>query len=141
MSESGFRNTAQNPTSTAYGMFQFLNSTWAGYGVGKTSDPRLQTVAGLRYIASKYGTPANAWAFHLAHNWYDDGGWLPPGVSIAVNNTGKPERVMGPGESALERPLDLSDRTIDRLAVAMIRGAGAAISTSSYRQGVNARSA
>jgi hypothetical protein len=47
---------------------------------------------------------------------------------------------MGPGESALERPLDLSDRTIDRLAVAMIRGAGAAISTSSYRQGVNARS-
>jgi hypothetical protein len=140
MSESGFRNTAQNPTSTAYGMFQFLDSTWAGYGVGKTSDPRLQTVAGLRYIASRYGTPANAWAFHLAHNWYDDGGWLPPGVSIAVNGTGKPERVMGPGESALERPLDLSDRTIDRLAVAMIRGAGAAISTSSYRQGVNARS-
>jgi hypothetical protein len=29
MRESGFRNTAQNPTSTAYGMGQFLDSTWS----------------------------------------------------------------------------------------------------------------
>jgi hypothetical protein len=43
--------------------------------------------------------PANAWAFHLAHNWYDDGGWLPPGVSLAVNGTGKPERVVGPNDA------------------------------------------
>src|SRR5213078_4679023 len=28
MHESGFNNEAQNPTSTAYGMFQFLDSTW-----------------------------------------------------------------------------------------------------------------
>jgi hypothetical protein len=36
--------------------------------------------------------------------------------------------------------MELSDRTIDRMAAAMIRGAGAAISNSNYRQRVNARS-
>ena len=45
MSESGFSNTAQNPSSTAFGMFQFLDGTWAGAGVAKTSDPWLQSVA------------------------------------------------------------------------------------------------
>jgi hypothetical protein len=29
-------------------------------------------------------------------NWYDQGGWLPPGVSVAVNNTGTPERLIYP---------------------------------------------
>jgi hypothetical protein len=28
---------------------------------------------------------------------YDSGGWLPPGVSMAVNRTGQPERVTAPG--------------------------------------------
>src|SRR3989337_257718 len=30
--ESGYRFGAQNPTSTAYGLFQFLSSTWASAG-------------------------------------------------------------------------------------------------------------
>lgn len=68
--ESSFRPEAQNPSSTAYGLFQFLDSTWAGTGVGKTSDPVLQTVAGLRYIRSRYGTPEEAWAFWQRNNWY-----------------------------------------------------------------------
>lgn len=93
MKESGFRNTAQNPTSTAYGMFQFLDSTWGGYGIPKTSDPRLQTIAGGRYISSRYGNPSNALAFHLRNNWYDEGGWLMPGQTVAYNGTGKPEAV------------------------------------------------
>jgi hypothetical protein len=29
----------------------------------------------------------------------DRGGWLPPGVTLAVNNTGRPERVLSPRES------------------------------------------
>lgn len=70
MKESGWRNTAQNPTSTAYGIGQFLDSTWKGYGIPKTSDPRLQVEAMARYIKARYGTPANALAFHNAHNWY-----------------------------------------------------------------------
>lgn len=70
MKESGWRNTAQNPTSTAYGIGQFLNSTWAGVGIGKTSDPALQVEAMARYIKNRYGSPSRALAFHLSHNWY-----------------------------------------------------------------------
>lgn len=70
MKESGWRNTAQNPTSTAYGIGQFLDSTWKGYGIGKTSDPALQVEAMARYIKARYGSPAAALAFHNAHNWY-----------------------------------------------------------------------
>jgi hypothetical protein len=75
MGESGFRNTAQNPTSTAYGMFQFLNSTWAGTGIRKTSDPYRQSVAGGRYIRSAYGNPGNAYAKWLRRrpHWYGAG--------------------------------------------------------------------
>lgn len=68
--ESSWNNTAQNPTSTAYGLFQFLDSTWGGYGVAKTSNPTQQAIAGLRYIQARYGSPTAAVQFHDAHNWY-----------------------------------------------------------------------
>jgi TP901 family phage tail tape measure protein len=35
-----------------------------------------------------------------SNNWYDSGGYLPVGRSIANNGTGRPERVLGPGQSA-----------------------------------------
>jgi len=80
MGESGFNSNAQNPTSTAYGMFQFLNSTWGSVGASKTSDPWGQTVAGLRYIANSYGSPLNAyskWSGRSPH-WYEKGTpWVP----------------------------------------------------------------
>lgn len=72
MKESGWRNTAQNPTSTAFGIGQFLNSTWAGVGMAKTSDPALQVEAMARYIKNRYGSPSRALAFHLSHNWYQN---------------------------------------------------------------------
>lgn len=70
MKESGWRNNAQNPTSTAYGIGQFLDSTWKGYGISKTSDPGQQVEAMARYIKARYGSPSKALAFHLSHNWY-----------------------------------------------------------------------
>jgi len=70
MKESGWNNNAQNPTSTAYGIGQFLNSTWAGYGIPKTSNPALQVEAMARYIKARYGSPSRALAFHRSHNWY-----------------------------------------------------------------------
>ena len=73
--ESGWNNNAQNPTSTAYGIAQFLNSTWASVGAVKTSDPVQQIAAGLRYIQQSYGTPANAlsqWLGRSPH-WYGSG--------------------------------------------------------------------
>lgn len=100
--ESSWRPTAQNPKSTAYGLFQFLNSTWAGTGISKTSDPRLQAVAGMRYIANRYGDPIKAQRFWRANGWYskggivepllrDSGGPIPTGTSLVQNNTGKTE--------------------------------------------------
>lgn len=67
--ESGWNNTAQNPTSTAYGIAQFLDATWAGYGP-KTSDPTLQIQYGLAYIRRRYGDPVAAWAHETAIGWY-----------------------------------------------------------------------
>jgi cell wall-associated NlpC family hydrolase len=73
--ESSWNNRAQNPHSTAYGLFQFLDSTWAGTGIKKTSDPTQQSIAGMRYIKSRYGDPNHAWSFWKKHNWYDKGAW------------------------------------------------------------------
>lgn len=92
--ESSWNATAQNPTSTAYGLFQFLNSTWAGTGIPKTSDPRLQAIAGLRYISSRYHDPIGARAFWEGHRWYESGGYLQPGFTMAYNGTNKPETIL-----------------------------------------------
>lgn len=67
--ESGWNNTAQNPTSTAYGIAQFLDTTWAPYGP-KTSDPTTQIQYGLEYIKGRYGSPSGAWAHEVQWNWY-----------------------------------------------------------------------
>ena len=68
--ESNWHPTEQNPTSSAYGIAQFINATWATTGIAKTSDPYLQIDAGLIYIDERYGTSCDAWEFHQANNWY-----------------------------------------------------------------------
>jgi hypothetical protein len=68
--ESGWDPNAQNATSTAYGIPQFLNSTWASTGIAKTSDGFRQIDAGLVYIDSRYGSPCGAWAHSQSTGWY-----------------------------------------------------------------------
>ncbi len=68
--ESGWNPNAQNPTSTAYGIAQFLDSTWASTGIAKTSDGYRQIDAGLIYINNRYGSPCAAWGHSQANNWY-----------------------------------------------------------------------
>jgi hypothetical protein len=68
--ESGWDPNAQNPSSTAYGIPQFLDSTWAGTGIAKTSDGYRQIDAGLIYIDERYGSACGAWAHSQANNWY-----------------------------------------------------------------------
>lgn len=96
--ESSWNPNAQNPTSTAYGLFQFLNGTWAQTGIGKTSDPALQTEAGLRYIKGRYGTPSGALAFHNRNNWYDAGG-VASGRGFMLKNIIAPERTLSPRQT------------------------------------------
>jgi membrane-bound lytic murein transglycosylase MltF len=68
--ESGWNPKAQNPSSTAYGIAQFLDGTWAGTGIAKTSDPYKQIDAGLIYIKNTYKTPCAAWAHSQSTGWY-----------------------------------------------------------------------
>lgn len=68
--ESGWCNVAQNPGSTAYGIGQFLDTTWPTVGYTKTSDPVVQIAAMLAYIRQRYGNPVAAEQFHLQHGWY-----------------------------------------------------------------------
>lgn len=82
--ESGWRNNAQNPGSSAYGIAQFLNSTWGPYGP-KTSNPGLQIKYGLEYVHDRYKDPIHALQFELSHtpHWYADGtDWARSGMAL-----------------------------------------------------------
>jgi hypothetical protein len=104
--ESSWNPNAQNPNSTAYGLFQFLNSTWASTGIAKTSNPSQQAEAGMRYIQSRYGTPTGAVAFHARNNWYKNGGWLMPGEH-GYNETREPEAIFNrPQLTAIDRAIN-----------------------------------
>jgi hypothetical protein len=75
--ESGWRAHAANPHSTAFGIPQFLNSTWVNYGYPvRPKDPQVQIKAGLRYIYKRYSTPCGAWEFWKRKAGADlRGGW------------------------------------------------------------------
>lgn len=68
--ESRWISTAQNPRSSAYGLGQFLNSTWATVGCKKTTDPYKQIDCTVKYVKKNYKTPALALKYHLVHNYY-----------------------------------------------------------------------
>ena len=68
--ESGWNPNAQNPSSTAYGIPQLLDSTWGGTGIAKTSDGYRQIDAGLVYIQNAYGSPCAAWGHSQSTGWY-----------------------------------------------------------------------
>lgn len=61
--ESGHDYTAQNPTSTASGAYQFLKSTWAGYGgysEAYLAPPSVQDQAAIDLYNRAGTTPWNA---------------------------------------------------------------------------------
>lgn len=68
--ESGWSNTIKNPNSTAYGIGQFLNSTWSSVGCVKTDDAKTQIDCTISYVKQRYGNPSKALAFHRLKNWY-----------------------------------------------------------------------
>lgn len=70
--ESSYNPQAKNKTSTAAGLFQFLDGTRKIYGGSKVdwSDPYNQTLYGLKYIKDKYGDPIKALQFWDKNKWY-----------------------------------------------------------------------
>jgi phage-related protein len=92
--ESGWRWSARNPSSGAYGIPQALpGSKMAAVGRDWRDNAGTQIKWGLGYINSRYGSPGNAWAHSQRTGWYDDGGYLQPGLTLAWNATRKPEPV------------------------------------------------
>lgn len=95
--ESGWRVDAQNPASGAYGLGQFLGEDkkqrWPQYF---TPNAAAQAGPWAEYIDERYETPSKAWAFWQSQSphWYDDGGGLPPGLTLAYNGLGHTETVV-----------------------------------------------
>lgn len=100
--ESGWNQFAYNASSGATGIPQALPYTkmpraaWLP-SQGGSANVLAQETWGANYIRGRYGSPSNAWAHELAFNWYDRGGLLKPGLTLAYNGTGRPEQVIPPG--------------------------------------------
>jgi phage-related protein len=98
--ESGWNPRAQNPSSTASGLFQMIDGTWiANRGNSNAAHMKDATItaqayAGMQYIGQRYGDPLAAKSFWETHHYYDEGGWLPPGISTVFNGTGRPEPIL-----------------------------------------------
>ena len=71
VSESDWDMTADNPTSTAYGIPQALTGgTHDDLPADYMTNPVSQIEWGLGYIRDSYGSPCAAWEFKQANNWY-----------------------------------------------------------------------
>lgn len=69
--ESGWKANAHNPSSGAHGIPQSLPaSKMASEGADYYTNGYTQIRWGLKYIASRYGNPSNAWAHSESHGWY-----------------------------------------------------------------------
>lgn len=95
--EAGWNLSAQNPTSNAYGIAQFINGPSEYYQYGGNPNTALgQVTAFLNYVQQRYHGPAAAWAHEENFGWYDNGGWLK---DFGMNTSGRPEAVLTPAES------------------------------------------
>ncbi|MBT0770478.1 transglycosylase SLT domain-containing protein [Kineosporia sp. J2-2] len=69
--ESGWRHTAANSSSGAYGIPQSLpGSKMATAGKDWRTNPATQIKWGLNYIEDRYGSPCGAWAHSRSTGWY-----------------------------------------------------------------------
>lgn len=71
VSESDWRTTADNPSSSAYGIPQALpGSKMSSAGADWETNPETQILWSFGYIEDVYGTPCSAWSFKQSNNWY-----------------------------------------------------------------------
>ena len=81
------------------GLLQTIGSTFSAFHVPGTStniyDPLANIAAAINYAAHRYGPSLMSGGMGMGSgHGYDTGGWLPPGVTMAVNNTRYPELVL-----------------------------------------------
>jgi phage-related protein len=105
MMEAGFNTSAQNPSSGAYGLAQFINgpSEYASYG-GNSTTAAGQAVGMVNYVAQRYGNPEAALAHEEAYHWYRIGGHMRPGETGVVGEAG-PELVTAGQTGATVTPM------------------------------------
>ncbi len=69
--ESGWKHTATNSSTGAYGLVQALpGSKMASAGADWQTNPATQIKWGLDYMKDRYGSPCGAWNFWQTHHWY-----------------------------------------------------------------------
>ena len=68
--ESAWQPKAKNPTSTASGIGQLLNSTVSSRGMKKSNAGVAQLVATLSYISRRHSHPCGAWNHFKEKGWY-----------------------------------------------------------------------
>ncbi|WP_285725690.1 transglycosylase [Psychromicrobium xiongbiense] len=69
--ESGWRTTAENPSSLAYGIAQSLPAEkMASAGADYRTNYKTQINWGFSYIKGRYGSPCGAWGHSQATGWY-----------------------------------------------------------------------
>lgn len=93
-----FNPSAQNQESSAGGLFQFIDSTWANYGNGKHKyDPHANADAAMRltrdnanFLRSKLGREPTPGELYLAHQQGAGGAW-----NILKNPTARAADVVG----------------------------------------------
>ncbi len=69
--ESNWSVTADNPSSSAYGIPQALpGSKMSSAGADWATNPVTQIRWGLGYIQDRYGSPCGAWGHSESHGWY-----------------------------------------------------------------------
>lgn len=89
--ESGWRPDAQNPSSTASGLGQFINSTARQYLGGSPMkrfpfDQQLKAV--VAYTNDRYGGLVKAMQFWKSHRYYSQGGQVPEAPNVGVFDNG-----------------------------------------------------
>ena len=110
----GIRDVNSASGDLARGLMQVIGGTfranagpYAGLGV---YDPHANIYAGLHYAMGRYGP--NLMGLGEGHG-YDTGGILPSG-GLGVNRSGRPERILSPGQT----------ESFDRLVKLLERGGG-----------------
>ena len=68
--ESAWNPKAENPTSTASGLGQLLDSTASSLGMKKSDSAVSQLVATLSYISRRHSHPCGAWKHFQKKGWY-----------------------------------------------------------------------